>query len=173
MQTSFYRILRTITRSSFGRRLALLSVLFLSAATPCLSQQQASASETSRTKECLQMAKDQRAREVCAGNDLRSADEELNAIYRKLLAKYRRQPAVVKALKSAHLKWINYSKAVVDSYFPDVPDLRSIWGSQMSECESMLKTELTVERTRWLRDMLGEEPFPSPGGPPKLCPFPF
>ena len=116
----------------------------------------------------------QRAREDCAWQDMKSVENEMNATYRDLLAKYKKKPAIRRALLVAQKRWTAYRDALLDSYFPDVPDIRGIWGSQMAECSARYKTAVTIERTHWLKQMLGEPPSSDMNdNPSDLCPFPF
>jgi uncharacterized protein YecT (DUF1311 family) len=123
---------------------------------------------------CWKAATNQRAREYCASKDLKETDDEMSGVYHKLLAKYNKQPAVESAIKEAQRKWIAYRDSFLNSYFPNVTDIRNVWGSQMAECAARYDIAITIERTKWFRQMLDPSDIDTqPQQYADLCAFPF
>ncbi len=123
---------------------------------------------------CWKASRDQRSREECAWKDLNTVEDEMNSAYRELLQKYRKQPVIQESIRAAQRSWIRYRDAFVGSYFPDLPSVRTDWGSQMAECSVGYRIAITNERTYWLRQMV--DPLACRVETQErsdVCPFPY
>ena len=106
---------------------------------------------------------------------MKDTEDEMNSVYAALLKKYRGQPAVQTAIRAAQLRWRAYHDSFLNSYFPDVAEIRGVWGSQMAECSARYDIAITLERTIWLKQMLDDLSTGNvqPPAYADLCPFPF
>ena len=90
---------------------------------------------------------------ACAGDELASADAELNAVYGRILAEYRGDAVFLAKLKTAQRLWIRLRDAEVDARFP-VPDgerANVVWGSSYPMRVAGYRADLTQQRPRQLR----------------------
>jgi len=91
----------------------------------------------------------------CAHADYQSAENELNQAYEELLKKAADEPVAVEKIKAAQSAWVAFRNAQIAALYPhDVPDKRLEYGTVYPMCVSLLKSELTQQRTKMLREML-------------------
>lgn len=77
------------------------------------------------------------------------ADKELNGVYQKVLADYKKDPAFIKNLKAAQKLWIQFRDAEMKAKYPDRE--KGYYGSSQPMCWYIHLTELTQERTKKLK----------------------
>lgn len=95
-----------------------------------------------------------------AGSGLKTADAELNRVYREIRRQYRDQPRFLETLKLAQRAWIKFRDAELEALFPPTADgdPRISYGSIYPMCFAEAKERLTRERTAELRQWLDPAP---------------
>ena len=87
-----------------------------------------------------------------AGDSLQKADNELNAVYKKILADYLDDTVFIKNLKVSQRLWIQFRDAEMNTKYPERQ--AGYYGSVYPMCWSMYKEQLTRERIKTLRQWL-------------------
>jgi uncharacterized protein YecT (DUF1311 family) len=93
---------------------------------------------------------------VCAADAARSADDELNDVYRQVIACRADEPAFIDNLRSAQRLWIQFRDAELEARFP-VPEganERILYGSMYPLHWLGEKERLTKERSVQLRRLM-------------------
>lgn len=85
-----------------------------------------------------------------AGSKYQKADKELNAVYQKILKEYAKQPIFISKLKNAQRLWIQLRDAELDARYPEPNQ----YGSALPSCRAIYLTELTHQRTKFLKTWL-------------------
>ena len=90
---------------------------------------------------------------ICAVEELGAADEELNKVYRAILARNAGDPLFIEKFKAAQRLWIQLRDAEVEARLPLAEDESGQfkYGSSFLVEETMALKELTEQRTRYLR----------------------
>lgn len=90
---------------------------------------------------------------LCAFEEFQAADAELNATWRKVLARMADDPLAIAKLKAAQRLWIQFRDADLEARFPLAPDEnpRAKYGSIHPMELANAKTGLTRDRTRYLQ----------------------
>lgn len=81
------------------------------------------------------------------------ADDEMSAVYKQLLSKYRAAPEFVARLRVAQRAWLRFRDADISCYYYQ-KDKIGAYGSVYPMCRSLVLTDMTNERTKKLRQML-------------------
>jgi len=113
----------------------------------------AAAPQQKRFEDCSKTARTQRELTTCAGNDYKSADDELNRTYQQLLKKAAGDPVAVQKIRAAQTAWVAFSDAHVAALYPDADKMKE-YGSIFPMCVSLALSDLTRQRTRMLKAML-------------------
>jgi uncharacterized protein YecT (DUF1311 family) len=100
--------------------------------------------------DCSDTAETQMDLNGCAGSKAVAADQEMNRLYRKLLERYKADPAAVARFRSAQRAWLKYRDAQLSTYG------REGWGSAEPMCQAGDSERLTLERIKWLKRTLDE-----------------
>ena len=95
---------------------------------------------------------------ICAGRDYRSADAELNRVYKAAIAQMKQMDAALppqlkgaaKALRAAQRAWIPYRDKACESF-----GFQARGGSMESMLVATCLANLTRDRTRELKDIVG------------------
>jgi len=103
--------------------------------------------------DCDKAANTQADLTQCAGNDLKSADDELNAAYHQLLRKAAGDAVALRKIEAAQRAWIIFSDAQIAAFYP-AEDKQREYGSVSPMCADLLLADLTRERTKMLKEML-------------------
>jgi len=98
-------------------------------------------------------AKTQAELNECAGNDLKHADDELNATYQQLLKKAGNDAVALRKIKAAQRAWVLFRDAQIEAFYP-AEDKQKEYGSVFPMCADLLLADLTKERTKMLKEML-------------------
>jgi uncharacterized protein YecT (DUF1311 family) len=85
---------------------------------------------------------------ACA--ELKKADNELNKVYKKVLAEYKDEKLFLEKLKKAQKAWLAYRDAHVESIYPE-SDTALQYGSAYGMCRCKELAELTRQRTKILK----------------------
>lgn len=81
--------------------------------------------------------------------EFRAADNQLNSIYRKILAEYAHDGVFLASLKEAQRCWIAFRDAQLKMKYPDREP--GYYGSILPSCQAMYLTELTNDRIKALQ----------------------
>jgi len=103
--------------------------------------------------DCDKNAKTQAELNECAGNDLKHADDELNATYQQLLKKAGNDAVALRKIKAAQRAWVLFRDAQIEAFYP-AEDKQKEYGSVFPMCADLLLADLTKERTKMLKEML-------------------
>jgi uncharacterized protein YecT (DUF1311 family) len=103
--------------------------------------------------DCDKSAKTQADLTECAGNDLKSADDELNATYQQLLKKAAGDPFALRKIKAAQRAWVAFRDAQIEAFYP-AEDKQKEYGTVFPMCADLRLADLTRERTKMLKETL-------------------
>jgi|ERR1700690_250450 uncharacterized protein YecT (DUF1311 family) len=104
---------------------------------------------------CLSM-QSQAEMNACEADKYAKADDQLNAVYRQLISKYKPDAEFVEKLRLAQESWLKFRDAdVACRYYQK--DKLAAYGSVYPTCRSRVMTRLTVQRTSELAQMLNTE----------------
>jgi uncharacterized protein YecT (DUF1311 family) len=113
----------------------------------CLASFSATTSHECIAESCYDHASDQAAMNKCASQDLRSADSNLNSIYKALMAKI--SPVGQIKLKELERLWIKYRDQQCDFNANGTSG-----GSVHSMTYAMCLTELAIQQAKLLKSQL-------------------
>lgn len=82
------------------------------------------------------------------------ADQELNSVYKQILAKYKADTAFIANLKASQRIWVTFRDAELNMKYPERPP--GYYGSIHALCRAMYLEELTQVRAEKLREWLAE-----------------
>lgn len=102
---------------------------------------------------CDKTAQTQADLTQCAGDELKSADDELNRTYQELLKRAAGNRIAVQKIKVAQRAWVAFRDAQIAALYP-AEDKQREYGTVFPMCEDLALTDLTRERTRMLKAML-------------------
>ena len=85
-------------------------------------------------------------------NSFENADKELNDVYKKILIEYKSDTTFIKNLKASQRIWITFRDAELKMKYPEREPLW--YGSMYPLCVNGYLQELTVERTKKLKEWL-------------------
>lgn len=85
-----------------------------------------------------------------ADKEYRKADQELNAVYQRVLREYGSDTAFIRRFKASQRIWIQLRDAEMMTRYPDESG-RLAYGSVFPMCWSIYMTTLTKERSKHLR----------------------
>ncbi|PJK07006.1 hypothetical protein CO612_01090 [Lysobacteraceae bacterium NML71-0210] len=97
---------------------------------------------------------------ACARDEFRTADAELNRIYREIRQRYSNQPLKLERLRDAQRLWIQLRDADLAAQFPVAhgEDPRVEYGSMYPLEYAGAKAAITRARSQWLRDTFLDTP---------------
>jgi uncharacterized protein YecT (DUF1311 family) len=104
-------------------------------------------------EDCDKTAATQADLTECAGLDLKTADDELNATYLQLLKRAAGDPIAVRKIKAAQRAWVSFRDAQIAAFYP-AEDKQKAYGSAFSMCADLTLADLTREQTKILKEML-------------------
>jgi len=92
---------------------------------------------------------------VCAGDDFKKSDKELNKTYQSVIEKEVDNTLFISKLRRAQKAWIAFRDAELEAEFACAEaDVRLCWGSMYPMSYSYRKAELTRERNKHLQKIL-------------------
>lgn len=103
--------------------------------------------------QCLQQAQTQTAMNSCQNLDFKTADAELNRVYRQLQLIYQDDPQFLAKLKQSQRTWIKQRDADLAMRFP-AANTALEYGSVYPMCYAAVATELTTQRIGFLKQWL-------------------
>jgi len=89
--------------------------------------------------------------DACAS--YRQSDEELNTVYKTILAEYKNDKAFLAKLKKTQKAWLAYRDAHAASVYP-AQDKQAEYGSMYATCYCTVQQELTTQRTEMLKQWI-------------------
>ena len=129
-------------------RIFLVSVVFaatVGAATPNPNSEQYT--------RCVEKASTQNAMHICANEEARRTDVELNDTYQKLMSVVRDEVAALEKIRTAERAWIVYRDAYIEAMYP-AKDKQAAYGSAFPMEVDLLRARLTWQQTAALKDLL-------------------
>ncbi|RLA70374.1 MAG: hypothetical protein DRG09_03415 [Epsilonproteobacteria bacterium] len=100
----------------------------------------------------------QREMNLCAYEDFKKADKELNKVYKALRAKNKSDKAYLKNLKTSQRLWIKFRDAELDLIFTcESEDMRMCFGSMYPLLYNSEKASITQQRVKGLENHLRAE----------------
>ncbi|HLG97215.1 MAG TPA: lysozyme inhibitor LprI family protein [Bryobacteraceae bacterium] len=102
---------------------------------------------------CMDKAGTQTAMHMCAGEEARRTDAELNNVYQKLLLAASNQPSGVEKIKVAERAWISYRDAYINAMYP-AEDKIAAYGSIFPTEADLLRIRLTQQQILALKELL-------------------
>ncbi len=98
-------------------------------------------------------AKTQLELNECANAEEQKAEEEMNQLYRQLLALASKNPGYREKLEAAQKAWLAYRDAELEAKYP-AQDKRAEYGSVYPMCFADHRTELTRQRSEEIKALL-------------------
>ncbi len=111
------------------------------------------AQDSPQYRACSKQANTQYAMNVCANEEAKRADDELNRIYKLLLTKVRDDALATDKIKAAQKAWIAYRDAYIAAMYP-AEDKQAEYGSIFPMEVELLGAKLTRQQTAALREIL-------------------
>ena len=103
--------------------------------------------------QCYENAYTQKELNQCSGIDYKTADAELNRVYKLIRKIYKDDARFLKKMKVAQRNWIKFRDAQFEMMFPD-KNKTSFYGSVFPMCAGIYKARLTLERVVQLKQWL-------------------
>ena len=103
---------------------------------------------------------------LCALNDLKKTDDELNALYKKILSEHAEDSQFVEKFKNAQRAWLKFRDAEIEAHFPHGTEDEFYYGHTfLFICNKTWLTVLTQERIvqlkKWSKKTEDDEICPS------------
>ena len=111
------------------------------------------AKDTKQLSQCYEKAFTQKELNQCAGIDYRTADAELNRVYKLIRKVYKDDPKFLNKMKIAQRAWIKFRDAQFAMMFPHEDDA-AYYGSAFPMCAGNYKASLTLQRVLELKQWL-------------------
>jgi len=102
---------------------------------------------------CIDKAQTQLAMHMCASDEAKRADTELNDVYRKLQSAASKQPNAVAKITAAERAWIAYRDAYIETMWP-ADDKQREYGSSFTTEANLLRAKLTRRQIEALKELL-------------------
>ena len=129
--------------------LKCLPILFLLLSLPALAQ------DSHQYRACAEKAKTQREMTICAGDELKRTDAELDEVYRKLLLSAASDKGSAAKIRTTERAWIAYRDAYMEAMFPGKDKQREYGSSYMIKFD-LACAGLTRRQIAALEDLLEE-----------------
>lgn len=84
--------------------------------------------------------------------EFKKADKELNVVYQKILIKYAKNTAFIKALRESQRLWIKFRLAELTMRFPEMGT--KDYGSAYPMCANIIAEEITKKRITQVKQWL-------------------
>ena len=115
----------------------------------CLGQ------KASQPSACFDTANTQSEMNVCASEEAKQVDIELNEIYRHLLSTVSKDPVATRKIKAAEQAWIAYRDAYLQATYPS--EDKQSYGTMFPMEFDLLRAKLTQDHIKDLRDLLAQQ----------------
>lgn len=104
---------------------------------------------------CADEARTQLDVNYCAADDFKHADDELNALYGRILSEYADDSQFIAKFRAAQRAWLKFRDAEMEALFPHGEEA-GYYGSVYPMCQSRWLKVLTEERIAQLRKWSGK-----------------
>jgi uncharacterized protein YecT (DUF1311 family) len=104
---------------------------------------------------CSKQATTQHEMNVCANEEAKHVNDELNKVYKLLLPKVRSNPVTTAKIQAAEKAWLSYRDAYIDAMYP-AKDKQAEYGSIFPMEVDLLAAKLTREQISALQDIMRE-----------------
>ena len=111
--------------------------------------------DTATFKECVDKAQAQSELNKCASDEAARADTELDAAYKKLLAKIAGDSLAIAKVREAEKAWLRYRDAYIEAMYP-AQDKQLAYGTEYPMDVNLLRAKLTREDLAALMYLLTE-----------------
>ena len=101
-------------------------------------------------------AGNQQEMNVCAEDEFKKVDKELNRVYNALLQKEKGDPLFIRKLRESQQAWIKFRDAELAATYTCEGSESMCWGSMYPLCYYGYKARLTRERTKRLNKYLAD-----------------
>ena len=134
----------------FTRRIVLMKLINVIAIALMFTISLAQSSGELRT--CMEKAKTQLEMTVCASEEAKRTDVELNTTYQALLARTPGRSNVLAKIRASERAWIAYRDSYLEAMYP-ADDKQLQYGSSYSMEISLLTAKLTQQQIEALKDL--------------------
>jgi uncharacterized protein YecT (DUF1311 family) len=111
------------------------------------------AQDSATYRACSKQANTQHEMNACASEEGKRVDDELNRVYKLLLAKVRGDLAATSKVRAAQRAWVAYRDAYIEAMFP-AKDKPAEYGSMFPMEVDLLTAKLTRQQIEALQDIL-------------------
>ena|ERR1035437_3178156 len=111
------------------------------------------AQDSALYRACSNQAVSQHEMHVCANEEAKRVDDELNRVYKLLLSKVRGNPVATAKIRAAQKAWVAYRDAYIDAMYP-AKDKQAEYGSIFPMEVDLLAAKLTRQQIGALQDIL-------------------
>lgn len=102
---------------------------------------------------CAEHAETQLDLNKCGEQDFKTADAELNRVYREILSRYENDSVFLEKLRTSQRHWIKQRDADLALKYPHADEPR-YYGSIFPMCYAAFKADLTMRRVVFLKQWL-------------------
>jgi uncharacterized protein YecT (DUF1311 family) len=120
------------------------------ALTPLLGQKPR---QFKKLADCDKTAQTQADLNECGSDDYKTADDELNATYQRLLKRAASDPLAIQKIKAAQRAWVAYRDAQIEALYP-AENKQAEYGTVFPMCANLALADLTRQRAKILKQML-------------------
>lgn len=113
----------------------------------------ASAQTSKQSQACFDKAMTQTAMNICAGEEAKQADSELNAAYHAILLKAASNTEAVAKIKTMERNWVAYRDTYMEALYP-AKDKFAEYGSIYPTNAALARSSLTNQQTAALKQIL-------------------
>jgi uncharacterized protein YecT (DUF1311 family) len=128
------------------KQLWLICLVALSSST-CFAQ------NSEQYQACTQKANTQSEINICANEEAKRVDIDLNRVYGELLSKAKSDPIALTKIRKAERAWVAYRDAFIDAMYP-AKDKQAEYGSEFPMEAELIKVKLTREQIAGLEEIL-------------------
>jgi uncharacterized protein YecT (DUF1311 family) len=109
--------------------------------------------KTDEFSDCKKKAQSQPDLQICAAQEAKRVDAQLNSTYQRLIAKAMNDPVAVEKIEASQRAWVVFRDAQLEAMYPH-EDNQAEYGTAYPMCVLLLKNDLARQRTRMLSKML-------------------
>jgi len=111
------------------------------------------AQDSALYRACSNQAVSQHEMHVCASEEAKRVDDELNKVFKLLLSKVRSNPVAAAKVRAEQKAWVAYRDAYIDAMYP-AKDKQAAYGSIYPMEVDLLAAKLTRQQIDALQDIL-------------------
>jgi uncharacterized protein YecT (DUF1311 family) len=122
----------------------------------CLLLSPCAAQYSPQYEACIKTAMAQNQMNVCANEEAKRVDDELNRVYRLLLSKVRSNQLAAAKIKAMERAWLGYRDAYIQAMCPE-NDKQANYGSIFPMEVDLLRAKLGRQQIEALREIQGHD----------------